>query len=101
MLKDAIKFENWNFLEEHLSGNPGEKRQWLEAKAKVARDRASRRGTGDLESKVYKLSRQFPMFQEDSIPSVKMDVVNSNWYDPIFLLKQNPKEIMCTSRQHF
>ena len=79
MLKDAIKFENWNFLEEHFSGNPGENRQWLEAQAKVARDRASRRGPGDLESKVYKLSRQFPMFQEKSIPSVKMDVVSQSY----------------------
>ena len=79
MLKDAIKFENWNFLAEQISGNPGQKRQWLEANAKVAGDRASRRGPGDLESKVYKLSRQFPMFQEDSIPSVKMDVVSQSY----------------------
>ena len=79
MLKDAIKFEKWDFLEEQISGNSGEKRQWLEAKAKVAQDRASRRRPGDLESKVYKLSRQFPMFQEDSIPSEKMDVVSQSY----------------------
>ena len=74
MLKDAIKFEKWDFLEEQFSGNPREKRLWLEEKAKVAQDRASKRGTGNWETKVYKLSRRFPMFQEDSIPSVKMDV---------------------------
>ena len=79
MLKDAIKFEKQDFLEEHFNDDQGEKRQWLEEKAKVARDRASRRGTGNWETKVYKLSRRFPMFQEDSIPSMTMDVVYKSY----------------------
>ena len=76
-MEDAIKFENWSFLEIYYSFYSEEKRKWLKAKAKAAKDRASKTRTGIKKSRVYQLSRRFPMFQEDSIPSVNMNDVIS------------------------
>ena len=68
---EAIRFEAWYFLEEHFSG---ERSEWLGSKNKVD-TKALERKAGIKTSKVYQLSKTFPIFQEDSIPAGELDVV--------------------------
>ena len=71
-MQAAIKFEKWDFLEENFSGE--QKTQWEGAK-KEAETRALRRKTdGTKNSKVFQLSRTYPLFQDDAIPSGELNV---------------------------
>ena len=71
-METAIKFERWDFLEAHF--NEGEEKvQWSRAKEDKLQTRPVL--STSSESRLFALSRQFPMFNDKAIPSFKMEGV--------------------------
>ena len=76
-MQAATKFERWDFLESHFSSieaseNKTEDEEEEEEEEKIQDDRLA-----DClrTSKLFQLSRLFPMFNDDAIPSPKLDNV--------------------------
>ena len=75
-MQGAIKFESWDFLEKNFGSS--RKTEWEGAK-KDAEKRALRRKTdGTKNSKVFQMSRTYPVFQDDAIPSRELNVFEHN-----------------------
>ena len=81
-MKDVIQFEEWNFLEEHFVQNNEERQQWTRAKREKDQETAewnAVKATRLQETKIYDLSRKYPAFNEDALPTYKMEGVIKNY----------------------
>ena len=72
LMQAAIKFEKWDFLEENFSGE--QKTEWEGAKNKAEKRALRRKTDGTKNSKVFQMSRTYPVFQDDAIPSGELNV---------------------------
>ena len=69
LLGEAVKFESWSFLEKQFSSQAKEQAQWKKAKLMADHLIGARPLNKPLEQlKIWKLSRRFPMFNEDAVP---------------------------------
>ena len=68
-MQAAILFKSWAFLEDHFTGDQ-DSNTWS-AKARAEEEPASAVASG-TDLKLVELSRDFPMFNDDSIPSFTM-----------------------------
>ena len=73
LLKEAIQFEAWSFLRFHFPEH-----EWIQAKTRaehIKEELQSARETSLKKTKIFRLSRAYPAFNEDSLPPVKLDGV--------------------------
>ena len=81
MLEEAIKFEAWSFLEAQFQDDETERKQWREAKTRAdQRDEEFDRTkeTALHHTRLFRLSRTYPAFNEAALPPVKLKgVVNT------------------------
>ena len=76
LLREAIKFESWTFLEKQFSSQAKELAQWRKAKQRKDLLLEARPFNKPLEElKIEQLSKRFPMFNEDAVPGP----VIKNW----------------------
>ena len=76
LLREAIKFESWTFLEKQFSSQAKELAQWRTAKQRKVKPREK-----SLEQlKIWQLSRKFPMFNEDAVSGPVLDNWSSHSY---------------------
>ena len=70
ILEAATKFERWDFLKCHFNKRK-EKKLWHAAKLR-AEEAEKEKEHPNTELKLFRLSRQFPMFNDAAIPSFAM-----------------------------
>ena len=71
-MASAVKFHDWDFLRQNFSSHADEEGKWKDEKDKADKEaeKWNRTKKRVLEgTKVFGLSRQFQMFNEDVIPS--------------------------------
>ena len=72
LMQAAIKFEKWDFLEKNFRGEP--KTEWEGAKNEAEKRALRKKTDGTKNSKVFQMSRTFPVFQDDAVPSQELNV---------------------------
>ena len=82
-MASAVKFHDWDFLQQNFSSDADEKRKWKREKVKADKEAKKWNRTKKQvlkRTKVFGLSRQFQMFNEDVIQSPDLnDVVMKDW----------------------
>ena len=77
LMQAAIKFEKWDFLEKNFRGEP--KTEWEGAKNEAEKRALRKKTDGTKNSKVFQMSRTFPIFQDDAIPSGELNVFGRDY----------------------